>query len=303
MGKKGSVEMNRILGEVIVGIVSDKNDQKMYVQKNGYTYEMANNDSVELGDSVEGFVYLDKNGNAKMTTDLPCCTKELYGWGKVEYVRRDLGVFLDIGLPDKDIVVSMDILPSEKSLWPKKGDSLLIRLEQDDEDRLWGVPAEEDYFFEKIVEGTKEDHNKEIEGTVFRAKLAGTLFVTLENKIGFIHPSEREAEPRIGEQIKGRVIGLREDGVLYTSLKPRAFEALEEDSLMILEVLKRAPDHKMNLTDKSKPEDIKKALGISKAQFKRAVGRLMKQKLVSQIDGQTVYHSDKALDKEEKPME
>lgn len=41
--------------------------------------------------------------------------------GEVTEVRRDLGVFVDTGIPNKEIVVSLDVLPEMKELWPKKG--------------------------------------------------------------------------------------------------------------------------------------------------------------------------------------
>ena len=45
--------------------------------------------------------------------------------------------------------------------------------------------------------------------------------------LGFIHPSERYAEPRLGEVLNARVIGFREvDRTLNLSLKPRSFEML-----------------------------------------------------------------------------
>lgn len=58
-------------------------------------------------------------------------TRTSYGWGVVTEVRRDLGVFLDTGLPDKQFVVSLDVLPDLKELWPKKGDKLYVRLDVD----------------------------------------------------------------------------------------------------------------------------------------------------------------------------
>lgn len=61
-------------------------------------------------------------------------------------VRRDLGVFVDTGIPNKEIVVSLDVLPEMKELWPKKGDKLYIRLEVDKKDRIWGIPAEPEVF-------------------------------------------------------------------------------------------------------------------------------------------------------------
>ena len=289
---RGSVEMNRALGEIIEGIVTDKNKTATYVQKDGITYELNEENEAALGEVIKGFAYEDKNGNNKLTSILPAATKTSFGWGTVVQSRHDLGVFVDIGLLDKDIVVSMDLLSKETFLWPKKGDSLFITLTQDKEGRLWGVPAEEALFFEEFVPGTKEEHNQDIEGTVFRVKLSGSLFVTPSNKIGFIHPNEREQEPRLGEKVNGRVIGLREDGVLYTSLLKRAHEALEEDAAMILEVLKRSPEHKIALTDKSDPEKIRTTLGISKAQFKRSFGRLMKMGLAKQDKEYTYYISN-----------
>ncbi len=61
-------------------------------------------------------------------------------------VRKDLGVFVDTGLPDKQIVVSLDILPEIKDLWPKKGDRLYIRLDVDKKDRIWGILAYQEDF-------------------------------------------------------------------------------------------------------------------------------------------------------------
>ncbi|SUP59312.1 Conserved virulence factor B [Weissella viridescens] len=67
-----------------------------------------------------------------------------FAFGTVTDIRRDLGVFVDIGLPDKDVVVSLDELPTIKELWPQRGDRLLLTLRVDKKERLWGelAPAE-----------------------------------------------------------------------------------------------------------------------------------------------------------------
>ena len=100
--------------------------------------------------------------------------------------------------------------------------------------------------------------------------------------LGFIHPSERYAEPRLGEEVTARVIGFREvDRTLNLSLKPRSFEMLENDSQMILTYLQSNGGF-MTLNDKSSPADIKATFGISKGQFKKALGGLMKARKVKQ---------------------
>ena len=100
--------------------------------------------------------------------------------------------------------------------------------------------------------------------------------------LGFIHPSERYAEPRLGQVLDARVIGFREvDRTLNLSLKPRSFEMLENDAKMILTYLE-ANGGFMTLNDKSSPEEIKATFGISKGQFKKALGGLMKAKKIKQ---------------------
>jgi predicted RNA-binding protein (virulence factor B family) len=39
--------------------------------------------------------------------------------------------------------------------------------------------------------------------------MAGTYVLNDDFTIGFIHPSERYQEPRLGEKVAGRVIGVR----------------------------------------------------------------------------------------------
>ncbi len=43
-----------------------------------------------------------------------------YGFGTVTGTRRDLGVFVDVGLPDKDVVISLDELPTVRNFGLKK---------------------------------------------------------------------------------------------------------------------------------------------------------------------------------------
>lgn len=105
--------------------------------------------------------------------------------------------------------------------------------------------------------------------------------------LGFIHPSERFKEPRLGEVIQGRIVGVRPDGILNISLKPRAHEIIGDDAAMILTFLERSPEQEIPFTDKSTPEEIMQTFGISKGQFKRALGSLLKHRLVVQIDGKT----------------
>jgi predicted RNA-binding protein (virulence factor B family) len=107
--------------------------------------------------------------------------------------------------------------------------------------------------------------------------------------LGFIHPNERFSEPRLGQELDVRVIGFREvDRTLNLSLKPRAHEMLDADAQLILTYLEQQGG-KMPFNDKSAPEAIKATFAISKGQFKKALGGLMKQgKIKQDTEGTTL---------------
>ncbi len=280
--------MNEDLGKIITAFITDINENKYYAQKSGTTYEIAERDiDKAMGDKVEGFAYENRFGNNKLATDIPDVSLDRYGFATVVEVKREYGVFVDIGLPDKDLLVSLDELPSEHSLWPKSGDQLLVRLEVDEEGQMWGVLAEDERFEERGQKAPRQAHNADIEAVVYNPKIVGTYILTTDSYLGFIHPSEREREPRLGEVVKGRIIDVKEDGTVNVSLYPRAHEMIESDARTIYEVLKRSPDQKMTYTNKSNPDDIRDFFGMSKGQFKRAIGRLMKYDLVKQDEEYT----------------
>uniref|UniRef100_UPI003F69314E CvfB family protein n=1 Tax=Streptococcus pluranimalium TaxID=82348 RepID=UPI003F69314E len=276
--------MNELLGTVISGMVTDENSQAYFVQKDGITFALAKEEGVhQIGEMVKGFVYTDMRQKPRLTTKDIASTRTTYGWGTVTGVRRDLGVFVDTGIPEKEIVVSLDVLPEMKELWPKKGDRLYIKLDVDRKDRIWGLSAEAEVFQKMAGPAYDNMQNQTWPAIVYRLKLSGPfVYLPENNMLGFIHPSERYAEPRLGQVLDVRVIGFREvDRTLNLSLKPRSFEMLENDAQMILTYLESNGGF-MTLNDKSSPEDIKATFGISKGQFKKALGGLMKAKKIKQ---------------------
>lgn len=291
--------MNSILGTVVTAMVIDKNEKNLFVQRDGLTIKVLDLsvDTKDLGDMVEGFVYINKKDEHVMMTDIPAIIEGHYGWGEVVGVQHELGVFVDVGWIEKDLVVSLDNLPLFKHLWPRKGEKLFVTPVVDSKDLMWGKIASVDYYTEVALQGTEEMQNQDVNGTVVSALKAGSYLLLDDGFVGFVHPNEREEEPRLGKDVSGRIVGLRDDGIVYVSLLPRAHEVLDEDAAMILELLKRADDHRIPYHDKSDPDAIRTYFGISKGQFKRAVGRLMKSQLVKQ-DAEGTYMTEDAIKRE-----
>lgn len=276
--------MNELLATFLTGMVTDENKDFYFVQKDGTTFALAKSEGQhQVGDMIKGFAYTDMHQKARLTTINVTATRSTYGWGVVTDVRKDLGIFVDTGLPDKQIVVSLDVLPEMKELWPKKDDKLYVRLDVDKKDRIWAIPAEPEVFQKMAGPAYNNMQNQNWSAIVYRLKLSGTfVYLPENNMLGFIHPSERYNEPRLGQVLNARVIGFREvDRTLNLSLKSRSFEMLENDAQMILTYLENNGGF-MTLNDKSSPADIKATFGISKGQFKKALGGLMKAKKIKQ---------------------
>lgn len=280
--------LKNILGREIVAKVTDFNDKYIFAQVDGLTFRMVRDELLKapkVNSSLKGFAYINDNHQLQLTKKVPKVQVDRYAWGTVVSSRKDLGVFVDIGLPNKDIVVSIDDLPELPQLWPQKGDKLMIGLAIDAKDRMWGKLATPEMFQTISGMAKKNMQNKNVTATVYRLKLVGTFVITDDYYLGFIHPSEREVEPRLGEVVKARVIGVKDDGTLNLSTRPRAYEAISDDSQMILMALQHTSAKQLPFTDKSSPDEIKAYFGISKGQFKRAIGHLMKAGLVKQADG------------------
>lgn len=273
-----------IIGQTISAIIVEESERFYFLQKGE---DLLRLDKIEgehtVGDVVTGFVYVDKDDHRRLTTLEQKATNEHYGWGTVTAVRKDLGAFVDTGLPGKDVVVSLDDLPLEKDQWPKVGDQLYVKLIVDRKERIWGHLAWHEDFWELAGPAYDNMQNQDLRAIVYRNKESGTfVYLPDNNMLGFIHPNERFSVPRVGQELQVRVIGFRkEDRSLNLSAKPRAYEMLDADSQMILAYL-QSMGGKMAFNDKSNPDEIKATFGISKGQFKKALGGLMKAKKIKQ---------------------
>ena len=276
-----------MLGTVAKGKIIDENDNAYYVQIDGTTYELKKQELTQdeipkIGDEIEGFIYDNKSHDREMTQFLPFAQPDQYGWGKVTEVRPGLGVFVDVGLSDKDVVVSMDDLPREKERWPRRDDRLLVRLETDYKDRIWAKLADENIFDQLAANFPNGMNNENVFGTVYASREIGAFILTNDYYLGFVHESQMPRPMRLGEQFKGRVIGISQYGRLNLSTLPRAFEEIDDDAQMILMSLRRRETKTLPFYDKSDAQDIKRYFGISKSAFKRALGHLLKAGLIEE---------------------
>ncbi|HEX7066016.1 MAG TPA: S1-like domain-containing RNA-binding protein [Bacillales bacterium] len=246
---------------------------------------------LDEGDTVEVFIYQDKKGRLAATMTIPKVVAGAYEWVPVVEVKKHLGVFVDIGIK-KDMLVSMDDLPDEFGSWPRSGDRLYCTLKVDKKAGLMAKPATVEQIEDMTRPAGKEWFNKEVKGTIYRLVTTGSFLISDEGLKGFVHESEQKERTRLGKIVSGRVIGVKEDGLVNVSLLPRKHERMGDDAEEIFTYLQER-NGPMPYGDHTHADDIKAKFGMSKGAFKRALGKLMKERKVYQKDGWTYLNNDR----------
>lgn len=276
IGKTVSLEVAR---EADFGYFLTDGTEDVLLHKNETDKELAVNEKVEV------FLYTDSRGRIVATTMIPKITVGVYDWAVVSDVNPGLGVFVNIGI-QKEMLLGEEDLPAHTSVWPKAGDVLFITLRVNKNNRLYVKLATDPVVEAHAQKAERSVFNKSVHGYVYRTAKVGSWIFTAEGYKGFIHESQRRQEPRLGQKVEGRIIDVKEDGTVNVSLLPRKEEALDIDAEQILSVLNER-NGAMPYWDKSMPEDIQAKFHMSKASFKRALGKLMKEGKVYQEEGWT----------------
>ncbi|MFD0943991.1 CvfB family protein [Savagea faecisuis] len=276
-------------GTIVTGTVSAQEGSRWVIEVNNEEILMNESDAlepVEVGQEVDVFVYLNRREQLIATTILPNMSIGTYGYATVLRSERSEGVFVDIG-STIEVLVDRTDLPKFEALWPKKGDQLYMTLRTDKGGTIYGRLATEDRVQEQIELAPEELFNADLKARPYRLLPVGTFLLTEDPMYRiFVHETEREKEPRLGELVDVRIIKVKEDGTMNGSLLPRKEERLDDDADQIYMYL-TSVGGEMPFTDRSAPEEIQDRFDMSKGAFKRALGRLMKKGLIEQSDGWT----------------
>lgn len=224
-------------------------------------------EGIEAGDPVEVFLYKDSSDRMIATTKEPKITLGQLAVLEVADVGR-IGAFLDWGL-EKDLLLPF----KEQTVKVEKGDRCLVSLYVDKSGRLCATMK----VYPLLQTDSPYKKNDMVRGTVYEISREFGVFVAVDNKYSALIP-RREVYGRmfIGQQIEARVTDVKVDGKLDLSVRGRIPEQMDEDARIIMERISKNGGF-LPFTDKAEPERIKAEFGMSKAAFKRAAGRLLKQ--------------------------
>lgn len=288
------MKIHESVGQIIELIVDRETDFGYFLTDGEEDILLHKNEAAseyESGDEVDVFLYIDSQNRVAATSVLPFVTVGNYAWATVTDMKAGVGVFLNIGI-QKEVLLGEEDLPTLQTVWPQIGDTLLITLRVNRNNRIYARLATDEVIKERMVKVDKTVLNKTIEGYIYRTSKVGSWVMTTEQYKGFIHETERKQEPRLGEKITGRIIDVHDDGTVNVSLLPRIEEAMGEDAEKIFQYLMER-NGAIPYSDRSLPEDIQVRFDMSKGAFKRALGRLMKQGKVYQDKGWTYVSENK----------
>lgn len=231
-------------------------------------------EDIEIGEDIEVFVYRDSEDRLIATTQTPKLTI-----GKVASLTvvetTKIGAFLDWGLA-KDL-----LLPFREQVGDvAKGSTCLVGIYIDKSDRICATMK----IYDLLQCKAPYEVNQRAKGIIYNITEDNGAFVAVDNQYhGLIPVRELLGQYKTGDAVEVRVKSVRPDGKLELSLRKQTFNQIEDDAQKIMAKLK-ANDGKLPVNDSSTPDKIKAELSMSKASFKRAVGRLMKQGAIKTTD-------------------
>lgn len=224
-------------------------------------------EGTEIGDKLEVFVYRDSKDRLIATTTEPKLLLHKTGVLRVAAVGK-IGAFLDWGL-EKELFLPF----KEQTRKVAAGEECLVAIYIDKSSRLCATMNVYPY----LQQDSPYHKDDMVQGTVYEISDNFGAFVAVDNLYSaLIAKKELYGTVRIGDRITGRVVQVKEDGKLDLSIREKAYLQIKKDAEKILTVID-SYDGVLPFTDKATPEVIKRETQMSKNEFKRAVGHLLKE--------------------------
>lgn len=219
-----------------------------------------------VGDILEVFVYRDSQDRMIATTNTPKLVMGEVAELTVSQVSK-FGAFLDWGL-EKDLLIPF----KQQLVKLQPGDNVLVSLYIDKSGRLCATMN----VYPNLKTNSPYKKDDKVRGRVYTISDDFGAFVAVDNIYSALIPKkELYGTVRVGEDITARVTEVKADGRLNLSVRDKAYLQIEKDAQEVLSIID-SYDGVLPFNDKVSPEIIKRETGMSKNEFKRAVGNLLK---------------------------
>ena len=222
----------------------------------------------EVGTVLEVFLYKDSEDRIIATRKQPKLCLHQVGYLQVKDVGK-VGAFMDWGL-DKDLLLPFHEQPKKRV---QKGQECLVAVYLDKSERLCATMNVYPYLRTDSPYRTGD----EVYGTVYQTSDNFGIFVAVDDIYSALIPKkELVRDLEIGQKIHARVTQIKPDGKLDLSIRDKAPVQIEKDAKILLDMLTGA-DGRLPISDRTDPEVIRDTVHMSKNEFKRAAGHLLKE--------------------------
>jgi hypothetical protein len=226
--------------------------------------------TADIGSSVEVFLYLDSEDQLIATTEKPLVMVGQVAQMKVVATTK-VGAFLNWGLK-KDLLVPF----AEQNVPMQQDYSYLVYCLVDKSNRIVASSK-----LDKFIGKTTPEYQagQEVDIIVAEPTDLGYKVVVDHQHWGLLYKDQIFKPLRRGYSCKAYVQKVRSDGKLDLILDKPGYAKTLDLTGQILQKLQQQGGE-LPLSDKSSPEDIYAAFGVSKKVFKQAIGALFKEQKI-----------------------
>ncbi len=267
MIKIGDYNKLRIVKEVDFGIYLDGGEEGEILMPSKYVPEGSKPD-----DEIDVFIYSDSEDRLIATTETPYAKVNEFAYLKVKAVNK-FGAFLDWGIL-KDLLVPF----REQKTDMIEGYSYIVYIYLDEKTKRLVASAKIHKFLNRGIPPWEIDDEVNI---LIESKTDLGYKAVIENKFsGLLYENEIFKNLKKGDRLNAFIKKIRDDGKIDLTLQKAGYNQIDKISEKILQTLKNNKGF-IAANDKSSPEMIKSLFNISKKSFKKAIGSLYKQRLIS----------------------
>ncbi|WP_066755960.1 CvfB family protein [Crocinitomix algicola] len=229
-------------------------------------------EDTEVDHYLDVFIYLDSEDRLIATTEEPYAQVGDFAFLKC-VSTTSFGAFLDWGLP-KDLLVPF----SEQAHDMVEGLSYFVRVYLDEETERIVASAKTNQFLDNIPHDFEE--GDQVDLIIGTPTELGMKVIVNGQFSGLIYHNEIFTPVKPGMRTIGFIKKIREDEKLDIALQEEGYAKVEGVAGEILDKIKKSGGY-IELNDKSSPESIKHVFGISKKVFKKAIGALYKDRIIT----------------------
>jgi len=223
-------------------------------------------EGIGIGDRISVFLYRDSKDRLISTTARPRLQLGEVAELTVAQTGK-FGAFLDWGL-EKDLFLPF----KEQTKKVREGESFPAALYVDKSGRLCATMK----IYHYLRTDSPYQKDDRVRGYLYEISRQFGAFVAVDGTYSaLIPPREMYGQLQAGDRIEARVAKVLEDGKLDLSLREKAYVQIQADAQKVLDVIDSF-DGALPFTDKAAPEVIRREMQMSKNEFKRAVGSLLK---------------------------